>query len=41
MANGNGSGNGHKGRERISAALDKVDEKVRGGQAWNAIFRPG
>src|SRR6185295_6159253 len=38
--NGNGSGNGHR-RERVAAALDKVDEKVRGGQAWNAIFRPG
>ena len=41
MANGNGSGNGHGPRERVSAALEKVDEKVRGSQAWTAIFRPG
>ncbi len=41
MANGNGaSGNGH-GRERVSAALEKVDERMRGSQAWNSIFRPG
>ena len=41
MAIGNGrSGNGN-GRVRVAAALDKVDEKVRGSQAWNSIFRPG
>jgi quinol-cytochrome oxidoreductase complex cytochrome b subunit len=42
VANGNGSsGNGHGARERVAAALGKVDEKVRGSQAWTAIFRPG
>ena len=44
MANGNGkngsNGNGHA-RERVAAVLDKTDEKVRGSQAWNSIFRPG
>ena len=40
MANGNGSGNGH-GRPRVGAAVERVDEKVRGSQAWNSIFRPG
>ena len=42
MANGNGTnGNGSGPRERIGAALDKTDEKIRGSQAWNSIFRPG
>ena len=39
MANGNGS-NGH-GRPKVGAAMERVDEKVRGSQAWNSIFRPG
>ncbi|MCJ7439894.1 MAG: hypothetical protein MUP97_19315, partial [Acidimicrobiia bacterium] len=43
MANGDGSGNGKGGgaRAKVSTALDKTDEKVRGSQAWNSIFRPG
>ncbi len=41
MANGNGSGNGHGPRVRVGAAMEKFDEKMRGSQAWNAIFRPG
>jgi quinol-cytochrome oxidoreductase complex cytochrome b subunit len=41
VANGNGSGNGHGPRVRVGAALEKFDEKMRGSQAWNAIFRPG
>ncbi|HEX9548996.1 MAG TPA: cytochrome B6, partial [Acidimicrobiales bacterium] len=41
MANGNGSnGNGHGGL-KVGQALEKADEKVRGSQAWTAIFRPG
>ncbi len=39
MAKGNGEhGNGEHG---VGKALDTFDEKVRGSQAWNAIFRPG
>jgi quinol-cytochrome oxidoreductase complex cytochrome b subunit len=44
VANGNGNGsNGHGNgaRARVGAAMGKADEKVRGSQAWNAIFRPG
>jgi quinol-cytochrome oxidoreductase complex cytochrome b subunit len=42
VANGNGkNGSNGGGRDRVAAALDKTDEKVRGSQAWNAIFRPG
>ena len=44
MANGNGSNgsNGHGGiGVKVGEALEKVDEKVRGSQAWTAIFRPG
>ena len=38
MAKGNGSnGNG----QRLAKVLDKVDDKVRGSQAWTSIFRPG
>ena len=44
MANGNGSNgsNGHGGLGvKVGQALEKTDEKVRGSQAWTAIFRPG
>ena len=44
MANGNGSNgsNGHGGiGVKVGQALEKTDEKVRGSQAWTAIFRPG
>jgi quinol-cytochrome oxidoreductase complex cytochrome b subunit len=42
VANGNGkNGRNGGGRERVAAVADKVDEKMRGSQAWNAIFRPG
>ncbi len=44
MANGNGSSgsNGHGGPGvKVGQAMEKVDEKVRGSQAWTAIFRPG
>ena len=41
MPNGNGSNGNGQGRQRVTAALDKVDERVRGSQAWNSIFRPG
>ena len=44
MANGNGS-NGSNGQGgagvKVGQAMEKVDEKVRGSQAWTAIFRPG
>ena len=43
MANGNGSrsnGDGGVG-VKVGQALEKADEKVRGSQAWTAIFRPG
>ena len=44
MANGNGS-NGSNGQGglgvKVGQALEKTDEKVRGSQAWTAIFRPG
>ena len=40
MANGNGTSNGNGGL-KVAEKLDKVDEKVRGSQAWGAIFRPG
>ena len=40
MANGNGTSNGNGGL-KVADKLDKVDEKVRGSQAWTAIFRPG
>ena len=35
MAKGNGNGS------RLKGALETVDEKVRGSQAWTSIFRPG
>ncbi|HUV11378.1 MAG TPA: cytochrome B6, partial [Acidimicrobiia bacterium] len=42
MANGNGTnGNGSGPRAKVGAAFEKTDEKIRGSQAWNAIFRPG
>ena len=42
MANGNGTnGNGSGPRAKVGAALEKTDEKIRGSQAWNSIFRPG
>ena len=44
MANGNGSSNGSNGHGpgvKVGQAMEKVDEKVRGSQAWTAIFRPG
>jgi quinol-cytochrome oxidoreductase complex cytochrome b subunit len=44
VANGNGSNgsNGHGGiGVKVGQALEKTDEKVRGSQAWTAIFRPG
>ena len=44
MANGNGSNgssNGHGAGVKVGQAMEKVDEKVRGSQAWTAIFRPG
>ena len=43
MANGNGSSgsNGHGPGVKVGQAMEKVDEKVRGSQAWTAIFRPG
>jgi quinol---cytochrome c reductase cytochrome b subunit, bacillus type len=42
VANGNGTnGNGQGPRERIGAVMDKTDDKIRGSQAWNSIFRPG
>ncbi len=45
MANGNGSSNGSNGHGgigvKVGQALEKTDEKVRGSQAWTAIFRPG
>ena len=42
MANGNGTnGNGSGPRAKVGAALEKTDAKIRGSQAWNAIFRPG
>ena len=37
----NGNGNGSKSRARVGAVLEKTDEKIRGSQAWLAIFRPG
>jgi quinol-cytochrome oxidoreductase complex cytochrome b subunit len=43
VANGNGNGTNGNGRARVrvGAALEKADERVRGSQAWNSIFRPG
>ena len=41
MANGNGTNGNGQGRQRVAAAVDKVDERMRGSQAWNSIFRPG
>jgi len=45
VANGNGSGgsngSGVGPRQRVGAMLEKTDEKIRGSQAWLAIFRPG
>jgi quinol-cytochrome oxidoreductase complex cytochrome b subunit len=41
VPNGNGSNGNGRGRVRVAAALDKVDERLRGSQAWNSIFRPG
>jgi quinol-cytochrome oxidoreductase complex cytochrome b subunit len=42
VANGNGSSsNGHGAKEKVAAVLEKTDEKIRGSQAWNSIFRPG
>jgi quinol-cytochrome oxidoreductase complex cytochrome b subunit len=43
VANGNGrnGSNGSGPREKVAAVLDKTDEKLRGSQAWNSIFRPG
>ena len=38
MANGNGSNGSGKSLAKV---LDNVDDKVRGSQAWTAIFRPG
>ena len=38
MANGNGSNGSGKSLAKV---LDTVDDKVRGSQAWTAIFRPG
>ncbi len=45
MANENGSGSSNGSgvgpRQRVGAMLEKTDEKIRGSQAWLAIFRPG
>ena len=37
---GNGSGNGN-GRRTMGDRMADVGDKVRGSQAWTAIFRPG
>src|SRR5436190_18140898 len=36
--NGNGNGNGHR---TMGDRMAEVGDKVRGSQAWTAIFRPG
>src|SRR5438874_13086138 len=36
--NGNGGGNGHR---TMGDRMAEVGDKVRGSQAWTAIFRPG
>src|SRR3954470_6287570 len=43
VANGNGSSSNGSGGVgvKVGQALEKADEKVRGSQAWTAIFRPG
>jgi quinol-cytochrome oxidoreductase complex cytochrome b subunit len=38
--NGNGNGNGN-GRKTMTERMVDVGEKMRGSQAWTAIFRPG
>ena len=37
---GNGNGNGN-GRKTMGERMVEVGDKVRGSQAWTAIFRPG
>ena len=42
MANGNGSnGTGRRHRREGRERSKKLDDKVRGSQAWTSIFRPG